>query len=166
MTVDISVILLEEARVAWLESEFNARWPWPRPGGFVASLIQTCTHFVACDTSGRYLGHCHIRQSTYPPFLKAEIPEIADLSVMPDSRRLGAATSLLDAAEAHATLTSATVGIGVGLYDAYGPAQRLYVQRGYVPDGTGVWSGSNNVAGGQVVEVDDDLVMYLTKSLR
>lgn len=31
------------------------------------------------------------------------------------------------------------VCIGVGLHAGYGSAQRMYVKRGYIPDGTGVW---------------------------
>ena len=84
---------------------------------------------------------------------------------MPDSRRRGAATALLDLAEALIAITSPLAGIGVGIYDDYGPAQRLYTGRGYVLDGTGAWAGSTNVHGGDVVTADDDLVLYLTKGV-
>jgi hypothetical protein len=33
---------------------------------------------------------------------------------------------------------SDVVGLGVGLYPDYGTAQRMYVRRGYLPDGRGV----------------------------
>ena len=163
---DISVSRLEVTEVEWLESAFNARWPWPRKDGFVAALIDSCAHFVARDGSGIYLGHCHVRQAHYAPFVERGIPEIADLNVMPDSRRRGAATAMLDAVEAHIALTSTEVGIGVGIYDDYGPAQRLYTSRGYILDGTGAWAGTTPVRGGDVVTADDYLVLYLTKRLR
>jgi len=35
----------------------------------------------------------------------------------------------------------ATLGITVGLFDDYGPAQRLYARRGYIPDGRGACQG-------------------------
>ncbi len=41
--------------------------------------------------------------------------------------------------EALAAETSDTVCLGVGLHSGYGAAQRMYVLRGYVPDGSGVW---------------------------
>lgn len=40
---------------------------------------------------------------------------------------------------AQAAETSDTVCLGVGLHSGYGAAQRMYVLRGYVPDGSGVW---------------------------
>jgi hypothetical protein len=36
---------------------------------------------------------------------------------------------------------SRIAGIGVSMYADYGPAQRLYTPRGYVPDGRGLISG-------------------------
>ena len=45
----------------------------------------------------------------------------------------------MDAAEALASEASDVVCIGVGMYPGYGAAQRLYVKRGYVPDGSGLW---------------------------
>src|SRR5918996_2071613 len=133
---------------------------------FVAQLVETCPHFVARDGEGRYLGHCHVRKGQHPPFVERGVPEVADLNVMPDSRRRRAATALLEAAEAHIASTSPEAGIGVGLYDDYGPAQRLYSSRGYVLDGTGAWAGPRQVRGGDVVTADDDLVLYLTKRVR
>ena len=47
----------------------------------------------------------------------------------------------------------------------YGAAQRLYVKRGYVPDGRGLWQGSHYVTYGDNVTVDDDLVLMFTKQL-
>ena len=157
---------LEDGAVRWVEDEFNSRWPWPRSTGFVARLIGESPHFVVSDDSGRYLGHCHVRSSAHRPFAERNIPEVADLNVMPDSRRRGAASALLDTVEAFVARSSDIVGIGVGVYDDYGPAQRLYTRRGYLLDGTGAWTGTTPVRGGDVVTADDDLVLYLTKQLR
>lgn len=101
----------------------------------------------------------------YPPFRENGIPEIQDLNVLPAFRRRGIATRLMDAAEAQVATRSPVVGIGVGLYDDYGPAQRLYVGRGYVPDGRGASWRDRPVAGGETVVADDDLVIHLTKCL-
>jgi hypothetical protein len=81
----------------------------------VARVIDTCPHLVARDGYGRYLGLLHVRQGRHAPFVERGIPEIGDLNVMPDSRRGGAATALLGAAEAHIASMSGEAGIGVGL---------------------------------------------------
>jgi ribosomal protein S18 acetylase RimI-like enzyme len=163
-TVTASLVAADQ--VAWLEAEFNDRWPWPRPSGFVARKLATRPHVVATDDAGRSLGHCHVRRSQHRRFSERKIPEIADLNVMPDCRRLGSATAMLDLAESVIAQTSEYAGIGVGVYDDYGPAQRLYTARGYVLDGTGAWSGRKRVRGGDVVAADDALVLYMAKRVR
>ena len=40
----------------------------------------------------------------------------------------------MDEAEKHASARSRRVGLGVGIYTAYGPAHLLYARRGYLPD--------------------------------
>lgn len=48
----------------------------------------------------------------------------------------------MDAAERQARDRGiAALGITAGLFDEYGPAQRMYAQRGYIPDGRGAWQG-------------------------
>lgn len=103
--------------------------------------------------------------SHYPPFEHERIPEIQDFNVLPHVRRRGIGTRLLDEAERRVAQRSAVVGIGVGLYADYGAAQRLYVRRGYVPDGRGVAYRQQQVAPGRQVRLDDDLVLYFTKQL-
>lgn len=105
-------------------------------------------------------------ESKYSPFAEREIPEIVDLNVLPRFRRHGLATALLDAAEERISALSKVVGIGVGMDLDYGAAQRLYVLRGYIPDGRGLSVRGKPVRHGDTVTVDDDLVLYLTKRLR
>lgn len=57
------------------------------------------------------------------------------------------------------------IGIGVGLYEDYGPAQRLYFHMGYQPTGHGITYKSKPVTAGEHYAVDDDLIMWLVKSL-
>jgi GNAT superfamily N-acetyltransferase len=101
----------------------------------------------------------------YPPFRAEGIPVIEDFNVLPAFRRRGIGTALLDAAEAKARARVATIGIGVGLDPDYGPAQRMYVRRGYVPDGRGISWRNQTVAYRDQVLVDDDLVLWLTRPL-
>lgn len=99
-------------------------------------------------------------------FRDSGIPEIQDFNVLPHYRRQGIGTRLLDVAEALAAERSDVVGIGVGLYSDYGAAQRLYVRRGYLPDGRGIYAHDRVVQYGETVVVDDDLVLNFTKRLR
>jgi len=55
--------------------------------------------------------------------------------------------------------------IGVGLYQDYGRAQKLYVHLGYVPNGLGITYKYNSVVPGDSYPVDDDLVIWLKKDL-
>lgn len=94
------------------------------------------------------------------------IPEVQDLNVLPHFRRRGIGNALMDAAEARAAERSAIVGIGVGLYADYGSAQRMYVRRGYLPDGRGLMYDWKPVPPGEMVRLDDDATLMFTKSLR
>jgi hypothetical protein len=67
--------------------------------------------------------------------------------------------------EAEAAKRSTQVGLGVGLYADYGAAQRLYVRRGYVPDGRGIMYGNEPVEPGATVRIDDDATRMLVRSL-
>ncbi|MEZ4674065.1 MAG: GNAT family N-acetyltransferase [Caldilineaceae bacterium] len=103
--------------------------------------------------------------SHYPPFAAANIPEVVDFNVLPHYRRRGIGSRLMDEAERRIGERSAIAGIGVGLYRDYGPAQRMYVLRGYVPDSRGVYYDTQQVRPGQAVSVDDSLALFFTKEL-
>jgi len=77
----------------------------------------------------------------------------------------GIGTALMDEAERVIAARSAVAGIGAGMTADYGAAQRLYVRRGYLPDGRGLMTHERPVIAGKSVLVDDDLVLYLTKRL-
>ncbi len=102
-------------------------------------------------------------RSEYPPFRSEGVPEIKDLNVLPKFRRNGVATRIMDEAESLVAKRSSAVGVGVGMTADYGAAQRMYVLRGYVPDGNGLMSCEEPVRYGHKVIADDDLVLYFTK---
>jgi ribosomal protein S18 acetylase RimI-like enzyme len=104
-------------------------------------------------------------RSDYLPFRDAGIPEIQDLNVLPAFRRQHVGTALMDAAESAIRARGDTAGLGVGLYGEYGPAQLLYLRRGYLPDGRGLAYGFVTVAPGATVRVDDDLTLMMTRAL-
>jgi hypothetical protein len=69
----------------------------------------------------------------------------------------------MDEAEKRMFARSQVAGLGVGLYADYGPAQRMYILRGYVPEGRGITSKEQTVLPGHEVFVDNDLLLYLIK---
>lgn len=116
---------------------------------------------------GAFAGYLNVVwQSGYAPFAEACIPEIQDFNVLPRFQRQGLGTALMDEAERVIAARSPVVGIGVGMTADYGAAQRLYVRRGYVPDGRGLITHGQPVVYGDLVPVDDGLVLYFTKQLQ
>lgn len=94
-----------------------------------------------------------------------KLPEISDFNVFTKFQRHGIGSTLLDAAEQAAAQLAAAVSLGVGLHAGYGPAQRLYVKRGYVPDGSGVWYQDKPLPMNAPSRNDDDLALYMSKAL-
>lgn len=117
--------------------------------------------------AGRIAGIVTMRwTSNNPVFAENGIPLIHQLVVAPDCRRSGVATALMEAIEQLAWMGGRrTVGITVGLFDDYGPAQRLYAKRGYLPDGRGVCQGTVPLQRGQAIRLDHDVILWLTKDL-
>jgi GNAT superfamily N-acetyltransferase len=115
---------------------------------------------------GELAGYLTIRwQSNNPLFRREDIPLIHDLLVFSAFRRQGIASRLMDEAETLIATRASKAGITVGLFAAYGPAQRLYARRGYVPDGRGVCRDQRPLQEGEVVTMDHDLILWLTKNL-
>ena len=105
---------------------------------------------------------------TILPFAKhgpfAEVyPELSDFNVFELFRNQGIGNQLLEEAEQGVKRFSGTVCLGVGLHLGYGPAQRLYIRRGYIPDGTGVWYRNQPLEMNATSQNNDDLVLYLVK---
>ena len=97
----------------------------------------------------------------------AEIyPELSDFNVFKPFQNQGIGNLLMEEAEKRVKLVSDKVTLGVGLHSGYGPAQRLYIRRGYIPDGTGVWYRNKPLEMGASCQNDNDLVLYLSKDLQ
>jgi len=168
MDVQIRRPALSDA--ARLQASFDRLMGWHKPEGYFAGCCRQQEEgqivLLVAEAEGDYLGHVKVVwQSDYAFFRVLGIPEIQDLNVLPAHRRKGIGTRLVDAAEDVIRQRSRVAGIGFGLYDDYGVAQRMYVSRGYVPDGNGVAYNGMPVKPGQTVVVDDGLVLYLTKKL-
>ena len=93
-------------------------------------------------------------------------PEIVDFGVLKKYRRRGIGGKLMDAAEKIAGQYADTVWLGVGLHSGYGSAHRMYVKRGYIPDGTGVWyPGKRCEQYATEIANDDYLQLLFSKEL-
>lgn len=102
----------------------------------------------------------------YALYKRLGIPEIQDLNVVPEARKQGLATAIIHHCETIARERGCEdIGISVGLYPDYGPAQRLYVKLGYIPDGYGVTYDRQTVRPGEMRPVDDDLCLMMLKYL-
>ena len=100
------------------------------------------------------------------PFKGKDWPEIVDFGVLQKYQRKGIGNRMMDTAEQIASQHADTVCLGVGLCREYGTAQRMYVKRGYIPDGSGVWYQNKQCVQYETVcTIDDDLVLFLSKRL-
>ena len=92
-------------------------------------------------------------------------PEIVDLCEFFHLHRKGIGSKLLDTAEQVASGIADHVFLAVGVHSGYGPAQRLYVSRGYNFDGSGVWYKGRQLEQYAPCCNDDDLLLFMSKEL-
>ena len=142
---------------------------WDKPAAqyerYLAEQVSGARDCLVARIDSRFCGYVTINwRPDYPPFRDAAIPEIQDFNVLPEFRRRGIGTQLMNEAERIGFARSPAVGIGFGLHHDYGAAQRLYVLRGYVPDALGITAHGVRVNWGDEVKIDDDLVLYLVKA--
>lgn len=121
--------------------------------------------FIA-EYEGRVSGQCTlILNPNEGPWANRGIPEIADLIVFFDVHNKGIGNKILEAVEKEASKISRQVYLAVGVHSGYGPAQRIYVKRGYVFDGSGVWYQGKQLEQYAPCCNDDDLVLFMIKEL-
>jgi GNAT superfamily N-acetyltransferase len=169
MDAEILIRPLQPEDVEPITAAFRAvRWHKPREQ-YERYLVEQAAGqrtVLVAFAGAEFRGYVTVAwQPDYVPFREAGVPEIQDLNVLPRFRRQGIASRLMDEAERRVSGRSGTVGIGVGLFRDYGPAQRLYALRGYVPDGHGAAYHNQILRGGEPVRADDDLVLHLTRAL-
>ncbi len=120
---------------------------------------------IAAEYDGALAGYTTLQPAAiHGPFVGE--PIIVDFNVFIPYRNRGIGGKILDVAEELAKALSDRVVLGVGLHSGYGAAQRIYVKRGYIPDGSGVWYQDAPLAQYADCKNDDDLVLYLSKTLK
>lgn len=170
MTAEISIRLLDSNDCEIIAQAFASQnWNKPKEQ-YVKYLLEqkrgNRTVLIA-EKNNEFAGYLTIVwQSDFPPFYKKNIPEIVDFNVLIKFRNQGIGNLLLDAAENSAAEKYEIIGIRVGLTGDYGAAQRMYVKRGYVPDGLGISQNGKFLLYGNEITVDDDLALSFTKTVK
>lgn len=122
--------------------------------------------YVALYCEGQIAGFGKLDwKSSYEDFEEVGIPEIKVLQILEDYRNKGLANYLMDKLEKKAAKHSEYCGIGVGLADAYEPVQKLLAERGYEPDGKGVFYIEPEAVQDEL-EVDDYQALMMIKKVR
>ena len=168
MKTTCSIRKMQESDVKELSQGFiNQGWPGREEILARYFLEQECgeREVLVAEVEGALAGYITILPcAKQGPF--AEIyPELSDFNVFEPFQNQGIGNLLLEEAEKRVRLISDKVTLGVGLHSGYGPAQRLYIKRGYIPDGSGVWYQNHRPAMDATCEDIGDLVLYLSKDL-
>ena len=162
---------MERSDAEVFTDEFTAQGWHPEITGYLARLKDQSEEKCIALTAlyeGRPAGYVYVySRADDGPFKEKGWPIIVDFNVLKKYQRMGIGNRLMDVAEEAASQYSDTVCLGVGVSDSYGTAQRMYVKRGYIPDGSGVWyQGRQCVQYQTICTVDDDLLLFLSKKLR
>ena len=157
---DAEIIASEERTQGWVDAtadKYYMRLRDMREGRAIA---------LAADYCGKVAGYINVYpNSPWGAFGGKGLPEIVDFGVLAKFRRHGIGSKLMDTAEVIAKEYADTVYLGVGMHSGYGSAQRMYVKRGYIPDGSGVWFGERVCEPYSDCCNDDGLILYLSKAL-
>lgn len=156
---DAQIITCEEIAQGWNQTieNYEMRQQHQASGRSVA---------LVAEYKGNVAGYVNVYQdSGNGPFANQGYPEIVDFGVLEKYRNNGIGSMLMDIAEQIASDYSDTVYLGVGLHSGYGSAQRMYVKRGYIPDGSGVWYHDKVCPQYEDCCNDDSLILYLSKAL-
>ena len=162
---------MEAADAQVFTDEFTAQGWHRETEGYMARLKDQsdgkCIALTA-EYKGSPAGYVYVYlRANDGPFREMNWPIIVDFNVLKKYQRIGIGNRLMDIAEQIASRYADTVCLGVGLCDSYGAAQRMYIKRGYIPDGSGVWyQGRQCIQYETVCTVDDDLILFLSKKLR
>ena len=167
---DLLIRNLEEADVQVFMEEYAAQGWHPDIAVYQKRLKDEAEGkcvTLAAEYRGRPAGTVYVYLDPHDgPFKGTGLPEIHDFSVLEKYQRKGIGGRLMDAAEKIAAQESDTVWLGVGLCGSYGTAQRMYIRRGYIPDGSGIWYRGEPCRQYETVcTVDDDLILYLSRKL-
>ncbi len=145
--------------------------------GWVHQKVEKYTQRLKDASEGKcialvaeYKGYIAGYFNVYPdsksgPFGGKGLPELVDFGVFKKYRNNGIGNILMQTAENIAKQYADVVYLGVGLHKDYGAAQRMYIKRGFVPDGTGLWWNDTNLEPYADMKNDDCTAIYMSKKL-
>ena len=165
----VTIRFMEPSDITSLESGFSKQG-WHKPAAqferYYKEQQSGLRQVFIAEWEGEVAGYTTLLPCAKAgPYTGQNIPEISDFNVLMRFQRRGVGTCILDAAERAAAKVCDSVSLGVGLHAGYGTAQRLYVKRGYIPDGSGVWYRDQPLEPYTACVNDDDLVLYMLKKL-
>lgn len=121
---------------------------------------------IVAEVNNEVAGYVTLLPSTtIGPYAYKNIPEIVDLNVLIKFQKRGIGNKMMGVVEELAKEKSDCISLAVGLHYGYGAAQRMYVKRGYIPDGTGAWYRGKQLEQYAECANDDDLILYFLKCL-
>ena len=168
MKTTCSIRKMQESDVKELSQGFiNQGWPGREEILARYFLEQECgeREVLVAEVEGAVAGYITILPNAKQGPFAGMGPELSDFNVFEPFQNQGIGNLLMEEAEKRVKLISDKVTLGVGLHSGYGPAQRLYIKRGYIPDGSGVWYQNHRPAMNATCEDIGDLVLYLSKDL-
>lgn len=168
MKTTCSIRKMQESDIKELSRGFISQG-WPSREEILTRYFkeQECgeREVLVAEVEGALAGYITILPCAKQGPFAGMAPELSDFNVFEPFQNQGIGNLLLEEAEKRVRLISDKVTLGVGLHSGYGPAQRLYIKRGYIPDGTGVWYQNHQPAMNAVCEDIGELVLYLSKNL-
>lgn len=121
---------------------------------------------LVAEVDGEMAGYLTLLPlANHGPFA-GKYPEIKDFNVFEAYQNRGIGWMLMEEAEKQAKKYGDVITLAVGLHAGYGSAQRMYIKRGYLPEGSGVWYRNRNLEPYAPCLNDDDLILYLSKEIR
>ena len=168
MKTTCSIRKMQESDIKDLSRGFISQG-WPGREEILARyfLEQECgeREVLVAEVEGAVAGYIAILPDAKQGPFAGMAPELSDFNVFEPFQNQGIGNLLMEEAENRVKIFSDKVTLGVGLHSGYGPAQRLYIKRGYIPDGSGVWYRNQPLEMNATIQNNDDLVLYLSKEL-
>lgn len=147
-------------------AEQNWNKPWEQFNNYYNQQENNEKSVIIAEINGDVAGYLTLLSYTKSgPFAYKNIPEIVDFNVLIKYQKRGIGNKLMDVVEGLAKEKSDYVSLSVGLHYGYGSAQRMYVKRGYIPDGSGVWYDGRQLEQYASCVNDDSLTLYFLKRL-
>jgi ribosomal protein S18 acetylase RimI-like enzyme len=167
----VTISALDEARAeAWVDANMSAR------GAAEIRRLSSLWHeakegkriILVAYAGPVFAGHVTMRwQSEYEGFRRKNYPEIVDLWVSTEFRRVGIGRQLMDAITERAQHgRAAGLGLCVSVHENFEAARALYTKMGFRPDGSGLWRDGEKIdAEKQGIDIDEETVWMWVKPL-